>query len=268
MESGADGWMVCNGGLGGGWRGGGGDEPVGDGGLIGIVGGSGGLEFLGGGGGVEGVWELGGRMARRVMAVAAVLVRLAVMAAVLAVPVLAQTSPPAAPSPDQTITCSLPSTLMISADYCNADDEQSMDTQTQSCQGFLTDSEAAPNAACCLGLNNVAYNRTACICKMTFYPTASHNTSRHLDLPGLCNVQTNLCVKCPGFLTTASNVTNATPACKFSRPSTPRVSLSYIPKGTSNVWRWDRTRSLLLGVSLNSRLYILYLSLSQAILHV
>lgn len=134
------------------------------------------------------------------------------MAAVLAVPVLAQTSPPAAPSPDQTITCSLPSTLMISADSCNADDEQSMDTQTQSCQGFLTDSEAAPNAACCLGLNNVAYNRTACICKMTFYPPASHNTSRHLDLPGLCNVQTNLCVKCPVFLTTASNVTNATPA--------------------------------------------------------
>jgi hypothetical protein len=157
-----------------------------------------------------GVWSVA--MAFGGLDVMVVLVGLTVMAAVAA-----QTPPPASPSPNiQPITCSLPSTLMISNNYCNTNDEQGMDVQTQSCQGFLTNFEAAPSADCCKGLNNVAYNRTACICKLTFYPPASHNASRQLDLPQLCGVQTDLCAQCPIFLTSLSttNGTAPSPLCK------------------------------------------------------
>lgn len=157
-----------------------------------------------------------GRMARRVMAI---FVSVMVMAALEGVvPAAAQTSPPTSPSTIQPVTCSLPSTSTISTNYCNAHDEQGMSQQTQSCQGYLTMSEAAPSAACCLGLNNVAFNRTACICKFTFYPPAAHNASRQLDLPRLCGVQTDLCAKCPIFLASVSNAngTNPSSGCKCS----------------------------------------------------
>ncbi|KAG0575972.1 hypothetical protein KC19_5G044700 [Ceratodon purpureus] len=144
-----------------------------------------------------------------------VVVMVMVMAAVeVMVPVAAQAAPQASPSPSiQPVTCSLPSTLMISTNYCNSYDEQGMGTQTKSCQGFLTMAEASPSVDCCRGLNSVAYNRTACICKLTFYPPASNNASRQLDLPRLCGVQTDLCAQCPIFLTSISNAngTNTPP---------------------------------------------------------
>ncbi|KAG0615466.1 hypothetical protein M758_5G043500 [Ceratodon purpureus] len=158
----------------------------------------------------------------RIMVV--VMVMVMVMAAVeVMVPVAAQAAPPTSPSPSiQPVTCSLPSTSMISTIFCNSYDEQGMETQTKSCQGFLTMAEASPNADCCRGLNSVAYNRTACICKLTFYPPASNNASRQLDLPRLCGVQTDLCAQCPAFLTSISNSngtnTHLQSPAKFSAP--------------------------------------------------
>lgn len=103
------------------------------------------------------------------------------------------------------ITCTLPNTSTISPNYCNAFDENRMSAQTQPCQGFLTNLQGTPSAACCTGLNDVAKNRTACICKLTFYPPADHNASRQLELPYLCGVPTNLCGKCPTFLVSRLN---------------------------------------------------------------
>lgn len=144
-------------------------------------------------------------MASRVMSVTAIVLLLSVTV----VEVLAQTSPPGTP-PAQPITCSVPNTSMISPNYCNAYDEQRMGTQTQTCQGFLTNFEAAPSTDCCIGLSSVAFNRTACICKLTFFPPAAHNASRQLDLPRLCGVATNLCGQCPTFLVSRGNGTAPT----------------------------------------------------------
>lgn len=105
--------------------------------------------------------------------------------------------PPAKVTPP--IVCTLPNTTMISPNYCNAHDEQSMENQTAVCDGFLTMSVDIPSAECCTGLNNVAYNRTACICKKAFYPPTNHNASRQLGLPRLCGVRTDLCGQCPMF---------------------------------------------------------------------
>ncbi|KAG0575971.1 hypothetical protein KC19_5G044600 [Ceratodon purpureus] len=184
-----------------------------------ILGGRRGCDLLGRGGGVRREWVLDlGRMDRRIMVV--VMVMVMVMAAVeVMVPVAALAATPPSIQP---ITCRLPSTSMISTIFCNSSDEQGMETQTKSCQGFLTMAEDSPSADCCRGLNRVAYNRTACICKLTFYPPASHNTSRQLDLPRLCGVPTNLCAQCPAFLTSISNSngtnTHLQSPAKFSAP--------------------------------------------------
>lgn len=115
--------------------------------------------------------------------------------------------PPPVPEP---VACSLPNTSMVSPNYCNAYDEDRMDSLTQSCEMFLTDAEAAPTKDCCAGLNTVASNRTACVCKLTFYPPAHHDAARQLDLPRLCGVTTNLCGQCPTFLVSVSNGTAPT----------------------------------------------------------
>ncbi|XP_073395758.1 uncharacterized protein [Physcomitrium patens] len=86
-------------------------------------------------------------------------------------------------SSDPPISCSLPSASMVSPNHCNADDDQIMRKQTQSCQSLLTMVEDAPTSECCTGLNNIAFNRIACVCKKTFYPPTAHNASRQLDLP-------------------------------------------------------------------------------------
>ncbi|XP_024365902.1 uncharacterized protein [Physcomitrium patens] len=122
--------------------------------------------------------------------------------------------PPAKVTPP--IVCTLPNTTMISPNYCNAHDEQSMENQTAVCDGFLTMSVDIPSAECCTGLNNVAYNRTACICKKAFYPPTNHNASRQLGLPRLCGVRTDLCGQCPMFTVPSgsgdsSNLTPPTP---------------------------------------------------------
>jgi hypothetical protein len=121
---------------------------------------------------------------------------------------------PATPEPSPAITCALPNSSMVSSNFCNALDQQSMSVQTQDCDAFLTDVDPAPSTACCQGLNEVAYNRTACICMITFYPPSTHNASRQLALPSLCSVQTNLCSQCPAFLISRSNGTAAAPICK------------------------------------------------------
>lgn len=118
---------------------------------------------------------------------------------------------PATPEPSPAITCALPNSDMVSSNFCNALDQQSMSVQTQDCNAFLTDVDPAPSTACCQGLNEVAYNRTACICMITFYPPSTHNASRQLALPSLCSVQTNLCSQCPAFLISRSNGTAAAP---------------------------------------------------------
>lgn len=125
---------------------------------------------------------------------------------------------PATRAPGPTITCHLPNSSMISRNSCNALDEQSMGTQTQECNLFLTGVDSAPSKACCTGLNEVAYNRTACICKATFYPPSSNNATRQLELPSLCSVQTDLCNKCPVFLTSRADSSgpSVSPASKFS----------------------------------------------------
>lgn len=125
--------------------------------------------------------------------------------------VSAQAPSPTTPANSPPVTCTLPSSSMVSSNYCNSYDEQSMETQTAGCDGFLTNQEPSPSAACCKGLNEVAYNRTACICAYTFYPPSTRNASRQLDLPRLCNVLTNLCGQCPTFLVNRSNGTSAAP---------------------------------------------------------
>lgn len=158
-------------------------------------------------------------MAHGDMAVAAILLSLTVMVCVEEVRVAAQAPSPSttAPASGPPITCNLPNSSMVSSNYCNSYDQQSMATQTAGCNGFLTDQEPAPSAACCKGLNEVAYNRTACICSYTFYPPSTNNASRQLELPRLCGVLTNLCGQCPTFLVTRSNgSTSAAPICKYS----------------------------------------------------
>lgn len=150
------------------------------------------------------------------MAVAKILFFLMVMA----VEVTAQAPSPAVSSPSPPIICSLPNTSMVSSNWCNSDEEKSLETQTASCNAFLMDEEPAPSDDCCKGLNQVAYNRTACICSYTFYPPSTRNATRQLDLPRLCGVITNLCGQCPQYLVTRSNGTAASPVASISTTPT------------------------------------------------
>ncbi|XP_024375344.1 uncharacterized protein [Physcomitrium patens] len=149
---------------------------------------------------------LGRVLGQRLMAI---LVSLMVMA-VLEVRVAAQgpTASPTAAAPSPPITCSFANTSMISSNWCNYNDQSRMEAQTVDCKGFLTNSsELTPSAECCRGFNDVAYNRTACICMATFYPPSTHNESRQLVLPRLCGLITDLCGQCPTFLVSRSNGT-------------------------------------------------------------
>ena len=139
---------------------------------------------------------------------------LAVMALVTA---QAPSPSPDAVAPSPPITCTLPNSSMVSSNYCNSLDQSSMQSQTQDCTAFLTDIDPTPSMACCTGFNEVAYNRTACICMATFYPSSNYNASRALDLPSLCRVQTNLCHSCPDFIISRSQGPAASQTCKFSR---------------------------------------------------
>jgi len=98
------------------------------------------------------------------------------------------------------ITCSLPSDSTISLNYCTYSDQSNTANQTTDCQGYLSDVEDSPSKLCCTGVNNVAYYKTACICMATFYPPATVNATRQLQLPRLCNVTTDLCGQCPSFI--------------------------------------------------------------------
>lgn len=109
------------------------------------------------------------------------------------------------------ITCSLPSDSTISLNYCTYSDQSNTSNQTTDCQGYLTDVQDSPSKLCCTGVNNVAYYKTACICMATFYPPATVNATRQLQLPRLCNVTTDLCGQCPSFIVAK---TTAVPVCK------------------------------------------------------
>lgn len=111
------------------------------------------------------------------------------------------------------ITCSLPSDSTISLNYCTYSDQSNTSNQTTDCQGYLTDVQDSPSKLCCTGVNNVAYYKTACICMATFYPPATVNATRQLQLPRLCNVTTDLCGQCPSFI--VSKTTTA-PVCEYT----------------------------------------------------
>ena len=102
------------------------------------------------------------------------------------------------------VNCTLHNSSMISTTACTYYDKQNTASQTGNCQPFLTNLEAMPDAGCCDGLNRVAYYRTACLCDVTFYPSAAVippvNFSRSLQLPSLCGIRTDLCTQCPQFL--------------------------------------------------------------------
>ena len=122
------------------------------------------------------------------------------------------------------ITCSLPSDSTISLNYCTYSDQSNTANQTTDCQGYLTDVQDSPSPVCCTGVNNVAYYKTACICMATFYPPATVNATRQLQLPGLCNVTTDLCGKCPSFIVAK---TTAAPICEctFTFANYPKLSV-------------------------------------------
>jgi len=103
--------------------------------------------------------------------------------------------------------CSMPSDMMVSGNNCSYYDEQSMDGLMGGCREFLTNTENAPTQDCCFGVNQVAYARTPCFCKATFYPldssvdaSADVNVTRQKLLPGLCLVTLDLCNLCLNFV--------------------------------------------------------------------
>ncbi|CAM6057525.1 unnamed protein product [Sphagnum tenellum] len=103
--------------------------------------------------------------------------------------------------------CSMPSDMMVSGNNCSYYDEQSMDGLMGGCREFLTNTENAPTQDCCFGVNQVAYARTPCFCKGTFYPLDSAvdasggvNVTRQKLLPGLCLVTLDLCNLCLDFV--------------------------------------------------------------------
>ena len=126
------------------------------------------------------------------------------------------------------ITCSLPSDSTISLNYCTYSDQTNTANQTTDCQGYLSDLEDSPSKLCCTGVNNVAYYKTACICMATFYPPATVNATRQLQLPRLCNVTTDLCGQCPSFIVAK---TTAVPICKCT------LTFAKYPKLSVFLWR-------------------------------
>ncbi len=103
--------------------------------------------------------------------------------------------------------CSMPSDMMVSGSNCSYYDEQSMAGLMGGCREFLTNTENAPTQDCCFGVNQVAYARTPCFCKATFYPldsavdaSADVNVTRQKLLPGLCLVTLDLCNLCLDFV--------------------------------------------------------------------
>lgn len=98
------------------------------------------------------------------------------------------------------VNCTLNSSSMISPTACTYYDKQNMASQMGNCQPFLANLVASPDAGCCEGMNEVGYYRTACICDATFYPPATENFTRALQLANLCGIRTDLCAECPQFL--------------------------------------------------------------------
>lgn len=135
---------------------------------------------------------------------------LMVAMACMGVPVTAQVPSPSIPpeSPSPPVTCNFANTSTISSNWCNYNEQSSTESLTLGCKSFLTNSSVpAPSTECCQGFNSIANKSTACICMATFYPPATHNMTRQLELPRLCGLKTDLCGQCPKFLVSRSNAT-------------------------------------------------------------
>lgn len=135
---------------------------------------------------------------------------LMVAMACMGVPVTAQVPSPSIPpeSPSPPVTCNFANTSTISSNWCNYNEQSSTESLTLGCKSFLTNSSVpAPSTECCQGFNSIANKSTACICMATFYPPATHNMTRQLELPRLCGLKTDLCGQCPTFLVSRSNAT-------------------------------------------------------------
>lgn len=72
-------------------------------------------------------------------------------------------------------------------------------------QAFLLDEETTPSADCCASVSNVSSGLPACFCKVTFYPPSIVNSTQQKRMPGLCNVDTQLCQTCPQYMVPREN---------------------------------------------------------------
>jgi hypothetical protein len=102
-------------------------------------------------------------------------------------------------------TCSFPNTSMVSSENCSAFDGQSSINQLEICLSFLINQDAIPSAECCSSVTNVSTVLPACFCKVTFYPPNIVNSTQQKRMPGLCNVNTQLCQTCPQYMVPREN---------------------------------------------------------------
>ncbi len=102
-------------------------------------------------------------------------------------------------------TCSFPNTSMVSLENCSVFDGQSSINQLEICLSFLINHDAMPSAECCSSLTNVSTVLPACFCKVTFYPPNIVNSTQQKRMPGLCNVDTQLCQTCPQYMVPREN---------------------------------------------------------------
>ncbi|CAM6011075.1 unnamed protein product [Sphagnum balticum] len=102
-------------------------------------------------------------------------------------------------------TCSFPNTSMVSFENCSVFDGQSSINQLEICLSFLINQDAMPSAECCRSLTNVSTVLPACFCKVTFYPPNIVNSTQQKRMPGLCNVDTQLCQTCPQYMVPREN---------------------------------------------------------------
>ncbi len=102
-------------------------------------------------------------------------------------------------------TCSFPNTSMVSLENCSVVDGQSSIDQLEICLSFLINQDAMPSAECCSSLTNVSTVLPACFCKVTFYPPNIVNSTQQKRMPGLCNVDTQLCQTCPQYMVPREN---------------------------------------------------------------
>jgi hypothetical protein len=102
-------------------------------------------------------------------------------------------------------TCSFPNTSMVSLKNCSDFDGQSSINQLEICLPFLINQVAMPSAECCSSLTNVSTVLPACFCKVTFYPPNIVNSTQQKRMPGLCNINTQLCQTCPLYMVPREN---------------------------------------------------------------